>query len=95
MAEVNAAQPEPDALPKGNDKIGRFLTVGVLSRFMRITYGTEAVPETQRRIAAYNRTSRFELAEIWQRVLVQLTGYDPNGETRLIVKAKRSFRVRR
>jgi hypothetical protein len=94
MTEATPAEPAPDAPAPKDDHIGRFLSVSILSRFMRITYGAQAIPETQRRIEAYAKGSKHDLAEIWQRVLARLTGCDPSTETRMVVKAKRSLKVR-
>lgn len=45
-----------------------------LSRFMRANYGDEAAREAQRHIQVYTKTGQFELAAIWKRVLVHITG---------------------
>jgi hypothetical protein len=94
MAEAEDTAPESDSPSQQTEKVGRYLTVGILARFMRITYGKQAIIETERRIAAYANAGKFDLAEVWRRVLVQLTGYDPTAETRRIFRARRPLKVR-
>jgi hypothetical protein len=64
------------------------------SRYLRMTYGAGAIAEAERRVAAYGKDSRHEIADIWKLVLMHLRGCEVTDETHRILRIKRKLRIK-
>jgi hypothetical protein len=66
-----------------------------LARFLRVTYGAQAINEAQRRVDVYTEDTRHEVAQIWRLVLMYLRGKPVTDDTHRILKAKRNLTVKK
>jgi hypothetical protein len=94
MTKDLSTQPHPPASPRKTKSPVRFFSIGILSRFMRVTYGADALQEVERRVSTYMAATNFEVAGIWMRVLRHLRGVYVNEDARRVVKAKRTLKVK-
>lgn len=76
-------QSEKTSASDSKEETLHFNTI-TLSRFMRANYGDQAAREAQRHVQVYTKTGQFELASIWKRVLVHITGSELKEPSRLI-----------
>ena len=65
-----------------------------LSRYLRTTYGAAAVNEAERRVVAYTKDTRHEIADIWKLVLMHLRGSEVTEESHRILRIKRKLKVK-
>jgi len=95
-ATAKEAKTDPSTIAQSswdNDQ-ALFFNTATLARFMRASYGSDAPSEAQRRVTAYTKITDFEVAEIWKRVLAHLHGVEIKEDTRRVLKAAKSLKVR-